>query len=214
MLTGGCSPLVFYLQDVSQDGLGIYDIRVKVAPVVFLRDLGVQDGMVHADVLALLLSNLHHAVHAASALGIVEDIEVDGMTLALSLCDDAVLFLRTCSDARIVLRNSAKHVGTLADVHDVIVNLDAVDTCMFVLGSKAFALQPSVSIVCVSCHQNSKASFFGCGLHSPVATGWGITISSISGFWIITAPESIRLFIPVLFIGYLLFISLSKDGWG
>ena len=84
MLTGGCSPLVFYLQDVSQDGLGIYGIRIKVAPVVFLRDLGVEDGMVHADVLALLLSNLHHTVHAASALGIVEDIEVDGMTLALS----------------------------------------------------------------------------------------------------------------------------------
>ena len=117
-----------------------------------MGDLGVQDGMVHADVLALLLSNLHHAVHAASALGIVEDIEVDGMTLALSLCDDAVLFLRTCSDARIVLRNSAKHVGTLADVHDVIVNLDAVDTCMFVLVRKPLALQPFVSIVCVSCH--------------------------------------------------------------
>ena len=152
MLTGGCSPLVFYLQDVSQDGLGIYGIRVKVVPVVFMGDLGVQDGMVHADVLALLLSTLHHTVHAASTLGIVEDIEVDGMTLALSLCDDAVLFLRTCSDARIVLRNSAKHVGTLADVHDVIVNLDAVDTCMFVLVRKSFALQPFVSVVCITCH--------------------------------------------------------------
>lgn len=152
MLTGGCSPLVFYLQDVSQDGLGIYRIHVKVAPVVFVRDLGVQDGMVHADVLALLLSNLHHAVHAASAPGIVEDIEVDGMTLALSLCDNAVLLLRTCSDARIVLCYPPQHICTLADVHDVIVNLDAVDTCMFVLVRKPFALQPFVSVVCVCCH--------------------------------------------------------------
>ena len=97
-----------------------------------MGDLGVQDGMVHTDVLALLFSDLHHAICFILALGIVEDIEVDGMTLALSLCDDAVLFLRTCSDARIVLRNSAKHVGTLADVHDVIVNLDAVDSRVFV----------------------------------------------------------------------------------
>ena len=58
MLTGGCSPLVFYLQDVSQDGLGIYGIRVKATPVIFMGDLGVQDGMVHTDVLTLLhLSN-------------------------------------------------------------------------------------------------------------------------------------------------------------
>ena len=152
MLTGGCSPLVFYLQDVSQDGLGIYDIRVKAAPVVFMGDLGVQDGMVHADVLALLLSNLHHAVHAASALGIVEDIEVDGMTLALSLCDDAVLLLRTCSDARIVLRNTAQHVCTLADVHDFCINLDAIDSCVFVLLRKPLALQPFVSVICITCH--------------------------------------------------------------
>ena len=213
MLTGGCWPPVFYSQDVSQDGLGIYGIRVKATPVIFMGDLGVQDGMVHTDVLALLFSDLHHAVYFILALGIVEDIEVDEMPLALCLCHNTVFLLRICLDASIVLCNPAQHIGTLADVYDVIVNLNAVDTCVFVLGSKAFALQPSVSIVCVSCHQNSKASFFGCGLHSPVATGWGITISSISGFWIFTAPESIRLFIPVLFIGYLLFISLSKDGW-
>ena len=28
-----------------------------------MEDWGVQDGMVHADVLALLLSNFHHAVY-------------------------------------------------------------------------------------------------------------------------------------------------------
>ena len=152
MLTGGCSPLVFYLQDVSQDGLGIYGIRVKVVPVVFMGDLGVQDGMVHADVLALLLSDFHHAVYFASALGIVQNIKGDCVTLALCFCYNAVLLLRTCSDARIVLRNTAQHVCTLADVHDFCINLDAIDSCVFVLLRKSLALQPFVSVVCVTCH--------------------------------------------------------------
>ena len=93
MLTGGCSPPVFYSQDVSQDGLGIYGIRVKATPVIFMGDLGVQDGMVHTDVLALLFSDLHHAVYFASALGIVQNIEGDYVALALCFCHNAVLLL-------------------------------------------------------------------------------------------------------------------------
>lgn len=51
-----------------------------------------------------------------------------------------------------MLRNTAQHVHTLADVHDVIVNLDAVDTCVFVLVGKPLALQPFVSVVCITSH--------------------------------------------------------------
>ena len=185
-----------YLQDVSQHGLGIYWIRIVAVPVLFLGDLGVQDWKILADVFPFLLSDLCHAVDTAFALGIVENIEVDGMALALSLLNDAVFLFCTHSDTCVMLCNPAQHITTLSDVHDLIVNLDAVDSGVFILVSKSLAFQPFVSIICVITHQNTKSS------------------SSFSlCFWNINAPESFRLFIPGLSVEYVLFISISTDGW-
>ena len=141
-----------YLQDVSQHGLGIYWIRIVAVPVLFLGDLRVQDGMVLTDVLPFLLSDLCHAVYSAVALGIVENIEVDGMTLALSLLHDAVFLFCTHSDTCVMLCNPAQHITTLSDVHDFIVNLDAVDSSVFVLGVIAVSLQVIVEVFCVISH--------------------------------------------------------------
>ena len=185
-----------YLQDVSQHGLGIYWIRIVAVPVLFLGDLGIQDGTVLTDIFPFLLSDLCHAVDTAFALGIVENIEVDGTAFALSLLKDTVFLFRAHSDTCVMLCNPAQHIGTLSDVHDFIVNLNAVDSSVFILVCKPFAFQPFISIVCVITHQNTKSS------------------SSFSlGFWNITAPESFRLFIPGLSVEYVLFISISTDGW-
>ena len=141
-----------YLQDVSQHGLSIYWIRIVAVPVIFLGDLGVQDGKILADVFPFLLSDLCHAVDTAFALGIVENIEGDGMPLALSLLYDAVFLFCTHSDTCVMLCNPAQHITTLSDVHDFIVNLDAVDSSVFILGVIAFSFQVIVEVFCVISH--------------------------------------------------------------
>ena len=96
-----------YLQDVSQHGLGIYWIRIVAVPVIFLGDLRIQDRKVLTDVFPFLLSDLRHAVCSSVALGIVENIEGDGMPLALSLLYDAVFLFCTHSDTCVMLCNPA-----------------------------------------------------------------------------------------------------------
>ena len=108
--------------------------------------------MVLTDVFPFLLSDLCHAVDTAFALGIVENIEGDGMPLALSLLYDAVFLFCTHSDTCVMLCNPAQHITTLSDVHDFIVNLDAVDSSVFVLGVIAVSLQVIVEVFCVISH--------------------------------------------------------------
>ena len=108
--------------------------------------------LVLADVFALFLSDLHHLVNFASALGVVENIEVYTVSFPLGFCHNAVLLLGACADTNIVLRHPPQHIHTLADVDYVFVNPDTVNASVSELVCKPLPQHPLVSVLLVGCH--------------------------------------------------------------
>ena len=98
---------------------------------------------------------------------------------------------------------TAQHICALAYIHNISVDLYAVYSRKFVLILKTFPLEPIIGIFCICPHQNSNSAFLGFsigfGLFFPLATGRGIVISLIFGFWIIPLLSSNVIFIPELF---------------
>ena len=102
-------------------------------PIFGSWDLSIQDRAVLSNVLALLLPDFLHDIPIPLIFGIVKHIEIYVVALALRLSQNAVLPLRPLFDADIVFRNPHKHISALAYVNDLIVQLDAVNSCVFVL---------------------------------------------------------------------------------
>lgn len=104
------------------------------------------------DKLTLLFSDLRHSVRSASALGIVENIEVDTMTFPLCFCHNAVLLFATCLDSNIVLGDPPQHIDALADIDNHAVDFDTVNPSVLVLVSQSIAFHPRISVIFISCH--------------------------------------------------------------
>ena len=69
------------------------------------------------------------------------------MSLSLHLSKKLVFAFGFLLDAHIVLRNAPQHIGAFANVHNRVVQLDAVNTCVLILGRQSFAGEPSIHIV-------------------------------------------------------------------
>ena len=166
-----------------------------------------------ADVFALFLPDFHKLVRVSAAFGIIQHIKGYGMPFALRLRHDAVFLFRFHLDTCIVLRDPPQHICALANIDNLIVNLDTIDARMFILCRKPFAFQPIIGVFFISCHQNSNTAFsIGLGRFFPSAIGRGITISFTFGFWITPIFSSILLFIPSIFgVFVILFISIFSD---
>ena len=67
-----------FFQKQSQHFLGIYPVHFPFVPVLFLRDLRVQERAVLTDQFALLLSDLFDNVLFLSCLCVVENIKTNG----------------------------------------------------------------------------------------------------------------------------------------
>lgn len=117
-----------------------------------------------ADILALFFTNLSKLICISGAFGVVQHIKTYVATSALCLRHNAVFLFAACFDAYIMLRHAFQHIDAFAYVHDFSVNLNAVNTCVFVLWRKALSLQPCIHIVRVIIlpHQNLKATFWDC----------------------------------------------------
>ena len=104
------------------------------------------------DVLALFLSDLRKLIDPASAVCIVQNIEVNIVALAPCLCHDAVLLFCFGLDTNIVLCYPAQHICALADVDDLSIDLNAVDPGALILRTQPLAFQPVIDILGVRCH--------------------------------------------------------------
>ena len=62
------------------------------------------------------------------------------MALASSFGKNAVFLFPLCLDSHIVLRHAIKHIFAFADIYDFIIDLDAVDSRVFVFRRKPLAL--------------------------------------------------------------------------
>ena len=74
------------------------------------------------------------------------------MPLALRLGDNAVFLFVSLSDAYIVLRNPPQHICAFADINNLSVDLDTVNSRVFVFCRKSFAFQPVIGIIFISSH--------------------------------------------------------------
>ena len=151
-IAGGVEPPASVLQKAFQYGFRINGLRVVLVPIIFLGDLCVQDGLILADELALFLSDLHHLVNFASALGVVENIKVHTVSFPLGFCHNAVFLFAAGTDTNIVLRHPPQHIHTFANVDDFIVNSDTIDARMGELISEPLPLHPLVGVLLVGCH--------------------------------------------------------------
>ena len=64
--------------------------------------------------------------------GIVEDIEVDTVSVAVCFGKDAVFAAALGFDADIMLRQPAKHIFAFSDVNKVVIYADAVNAGVFI----------------------------------------------------------------------------------
>ena len=115
----------------------IYRIGVPFAPVFFLRDLCVQDRTILSDKFSFFLSDLIHNVPILFAFGIVENIKDNCTTFALRFCNDAVFEFCALLDSNIVGSNPFQHIFAFSYVNKLIVQLDTVDTWVFILWCQA-----------------------------------------------------------------------------
>ena len=100
----------------------------------------IQDRVVLPDVLSLFLSDLRKLADPASAVCIVQNIEIDIVSLAPCLCHDTVFLFSFGLDADIVLRNPVQHILALANVDDLPVDLNTIDSGTLILCPQSFAL--------------------------------------------------------------------------
>ena len=122
-----------FIQKQLQHFSCVHTIDLPLVPVFSFWDLRVQDRAVLSDVLALFLSDFFHDVPIPLIFGVVKHIEVHSVAFTLCLCQNAVLTFRSLFNSDIVFRNPHKHISTLAYVNDLIVQLDAVNSCVFIL---------------------------------------------------------------------------------
>ena len=69
------------------------------------------------------------------------------MTLSLHLRKELVFAFSLLFDSDIVLRNTLQHICAFANVHDSVVQLDAVKSRVLILSRQPFAGEPSIHIV-------------------------------------------------------------------
>ena len=112
----------------------VHTIELPLVPIFSFWDLCVQDRAVLSDVLAFFLPNLFHDVPIPLIFGVVKHIEIHSVAFSLCLCQNAVLTFRSLFNSDIVFCDPYKHISALAYVNDLIVQLDTVDSCVFVLG--------------------------------------------------------------------------------
>ena len=72
--------------------------------------------------------------------GIVKDIEINAVSVTFRLGKDAVFAVALGLNADPMLRQTAKHILTFADVDKVVIDADAVDPWVFVFLRESFAL--------------------------------------------------------------------------
>ena len=121
------------LQNLGQsDGVCGF-INFIASPVVGLGDLSVQDWHVRPDELALFLSQLFFDQLGGQLHGIIQDRKSNCVPVPFCLCKDAVFALALCFDAYPMLRQTAEHIFTFADIDDLTVDTNLVNARMFEL---------------------------------------------------------------------------------
>ena len=130
----------------------IHFAYIPLVPIFLFWNLRIQDRLVLADVLALFLPNFQKLIGSPSALGAVKNIKANAVSLAPGLCYNAVLPFCFGLDADIVLCNPPQHICALANVNNIAVNLDTVNSGVFILLRKPFALHPVIGVVCIGSH--------------------------------------------------------------
>ena len=122
-----------FIQKQLQHFSCVHTINLPLVPIFGFWDLRVQDRAVLSDVLALFLPDLFHNVPIPPIFGVVKHIEVHSVTFSLCLCQNAVLTFRSLFNSDIVFCDPHKHISALAYVNNLVVQLDAVNSCVFVL---------------------------------------------------------------------------------
>lgn len=93
-----------------------------------------------ADKLSLFFSYFLFDCRVSCLRGAIKYIKTYSVPLALHLCQNAVFFAALCFNAYIVLCNTHEHILALADINNIIVDLNAVNSRVFVFGCKPFPL--------------------------------------------------------------------------
>ena len=98
------------------------------------------------DKLSLFLTNLVHDVPFSAALGVVENIKPNSLTLALGFRKNAILAFRASLDPNIVVGDTLQHILTLSYVNNLFVQLDAIDAWVFVFWSQSVPAKHGTNI--------------------------------------------------------------------
>ena len=140
-------------QELLQHLSGIHHIHIPLAPILCFWNLCIQHGAVLSDVFALFAADFFFDICIPSAFGIVKDIKVNAVSLALGFCQKSVFLLRACADSHIMLRYTHQHIFALAYVYNLTVQLDTVNARMLVLWGKSPAAQHGANIISIIvCH--------------------------------------------------------------
>lgn len=124
----------FIIQKQLQHCSCVHRIGFPFVPILFFWNLGIQHGAILSDVFALFAADFFLDFRIPSAFGIVKDIKVNAVSLALGFCQKSVFLFRAGANSNIMLRYTPKHIFALAYVYNLPIQLDAVNTWVFILG--------------------------------------------------------------------------------
>lgn len=162
--SGRYSNLPLLLYNAVQDRPGIDLPYFITVPILCAWDLCIKGRIVHTNVDPFHFSYLLIYGILTAALGIVKYIEVNTVSLALRLCHNAVLQFTLLFYTHEMLCDPPQHIVALADVNDLPIDFDTVNTWVFIFFRKSVALHPPVHIFRITFFSHYEISLI-CYIH-------------------------------------------------